>query len=339
MIQHFTEKKLNIKEINLIKIYINAFAELIMENLKQYMEQNNNDTEEMISDKFDLHAKIISTFQFFKEVQDDFQAPCIDQLYESSVSKWLNFVRQKLTDWTMRILEKEEWKPISEEQDGGILYSAGVIDLFSACYQAFDYLKLVNINLEKTSETFSSIVCDVVLNYVNLISKSCLDIIEEDQKSTKWEDLEDMNAEQLRALKNLKVNILFTEAICIRLNNIARTRVVLDEYSNDILKYICEENKSNIKKNLFVPTLLKIKEETIKIINGLTALIDKDIKKSLYFVAHEDGEYEQKTSPLFNYINFQMSTLSVSLYYTVLVDLQKKNVEYTYGRSYRIVSP
>jgi len=77
-------------------------------------------------------------------------------------------------------------------------------------------------------------------------------------------------------------------------------------------------------KNKLQSTLSVIREKNNIIMEDISYLIWKDFSELYSFLIKEDEEYEQRTSPLFSYIDYQMETLSSYLYYIVLVELEKK---------------
>jgi hypothetical protein len=86
------------------------------------------------------------------------------KLFEPYIFGWLKESATRLDRWTARAVEIDPREPAHED----VTYSVGVIDAFSGCEQAYQYLKGLGLDTPFVNCQFAEVVCNVMRNYVDL---------------------------------------------------------------------------------------------------------------------------------------------------------------------------
>ena len=101
--------------------------------------------------------------------------PALDmlRLYTPYVFAWLKATSHRLLRWTANAVKIDTREPMHD----GVPYSASIVDVFTACQSAYDFLATVELNTAFVNTQFAEVACSVIRRYVELESNAFCDMV------------------------------------------------------------------------------------------------------------------------------------------------------------------
>jgi hypothetical protein len=161
------------------------------------------------------------------------------KLFEPFVLQWLKECAVRLTRWTNKATEVDTREVMHE----GVLFSAGIIDAFSGCEQAYQYMKGLGLDTQFANCQFAEVACNVMRFYVDLECNAFCDMVDSIDVFGKLTITEEAKA-QLRASREKRGIYNNKRAVSVAGVNVTATIKTATNDSGDRLKKLLGIGKS-----------------------------------------------------------------------------------------------
>jgi len=306
------------RDLDHVGVVVQIYIDKLQADLAQYLEK------ETSTEAFDIYFRLDKLQPLLvskaRRPATEFKLIPLVDLFTPVVYQWLKDTSQKLEQWIDNACKIDRRESVSTDE----LHSSSVVDIFSAAFQAHEFLRSLHLGNPFIIIAFAEVVCKSAKDYSNREYTDIVKTLNNSPTKTGFMKHSILSSRDVSAQPTEEV-FKILKVHCIALNNIENSRSQLDQLASEI-----EQDMGEIKSTPFYEscnaTFQKCVEDTFKEIKTLREqLIEKFYSKMNGFikshllqtinVKNSTTETDaNKLNSLLDYLDEQLTTMSDYLY-------------------------